>query len=277
MPAIHLPRLQQQVEALSEHYADADKFSRQLRDLFTYYGDRTRRPSQQAKKSTRLPTENIPSPVLRQIVTQLTPYAENAPHAILNLCRGLWQHPVLEYRLLAALLLGKIAISHAEETLNLVQVWSLENKEEQILKKLSSNSLTTIRLQQPDLLHTHIQEWLSPNEDEFKPSEVNSLQKLGLSALIPFVENPAYENLPRIYKLLTPLLRESPRLLRPYLLDVLIPLAERAPQEVAYILRSELESEPTTQLKWLGRRTLPVLPEENQTRLRPLVARKRGE
>ena len=43
MPAIHLPRLQQQVETLSEHYADADKFSRQLRDLFTYYGDKTRR------------------------------------------------------------------------------------------------------------------------------------------------------------------------------------------------------------------------------------------
>ncbi len=277
MPAIHLPRLQQQVEALSEHYADAEKFSRQLRDLFTYYGDKTRRPSQQAQKAPRLPVENVPAPVLRQVVTQLTPYAENTPHAILNLCRGLWQHPILEYRLLAAMLLGKAAISHAQETLDLVQSWSLENKEEQILQTIASSSLSTIRQQDAGLLLSRIQGWLAPDKEPFRSAEITNLQKLGMCALLPFVEDPGFENLPRIYALITPLLRQSPRVLRPYLLDLLLPLAGRAPQEVAFLLRTELEAEPTELLKWLGRRTLPALPEENQARLRPLVSRRQEE
>ncbi|MBN2551072.1 MAG: DNA alkylation repair protein [Anaerolineales bacterium] len=277
MPAIHLPRLQQQVEALSEHYADPEKFSRQLRDLFTFYGDKTRRPSEQARKAPRLPIENVPAPVLRQVVTQLTPYAEKTPHAILNLCRGLWQHPILEYRLLAAMLLGKAAISHAEETLDLVQNWALENKEEQILQTIAGSSLSTIRQQDANQLLSRVQNWLSPDEKDFRSAEITSLQKLGLSALLPFVEDFGFANLPRIYALITPLLRQSPRLLRPYLLDLLIPLARRSPQEVAYLLRTELEAEPSEQLKWLGRRTLPALPEENQARLRPLVSRTREE
>ena len=60
MPAIHLPRLQQQVEGLIEHYADAEKFSRQLRDLFNYYGDKTRRPSQKGKKAFGLFPQSQP-------------------------------------------------------------------------------------------------------------------------------------------------------------------------------------------------------------------------
>ncbi|MFN2145351.1 MAG: DNA alkylation repair protein [Anaerolineales bacterium] len=277
MPAIHLPRLQQQVEALSEHYADAEKFSRQLRDLFTYYGDKTRRPSQQAPKAPRLPVENVPAPVLRQVVTQLTPYAENTPHAILNLCRGIWQHPILEYRLLAAMLLGKTAISHAGETLDLVQKWGLENKEEQILQTMATSSLSTIRQQDPNLLLARIQDWLAPDEKDYRSTEITNLQKLGLCALLPVVEDPGFENLPRIYALITPLLRQSPRVLRPYLLDLLLPLASRAPKEVAFLLRAELESNPTELLKWLGRRALPTLPEENQARLRLLVSRTKEE
>ena len=240
-------------------------------------GIRPAAASEQTKKAVRLPAENVPAPVLRQIVTQLTPYAENTPHAILNLCRGLWHTPILEYRLLAAMLLGKAAVSHAQETMDLVQIWSLENKEEQILKAISSSSLGNIRQQEPGQLFDRIQTWLAPDKDEFRSAEISNLQKLGLTALLPFCQDPAFENLPRIYTLITPLLRQSARVLRPYLLDLLIPLAERAPQEVGYLLRTELESDPSDQLKWLGRRTLPALPEENQARLRPLVSRKREE
>lgn len=277
MPAIHLPRLQKQVEDLAKYYADADKFSRQLEILFDYYGDKTRRPSQKIIKTSQLPSENIPSPVFRQIIQQLTPYAENTPHAILNLCRGLWRHFSLDYRFLAAQLLGKIAISHATETLELVEIWSRENKERQLLQTLSTSSLSVIRDQKPDLLLAWIGAWLAPDEATTDQTEVSNLQKLGLNALIPFVENPALENLPRIYTLITPLVRNAPRTLRPYLVDLLIPLAARSPQEVAFVFRSQLETEPTPDLKWLGRRVLPHLPEENQTRLRPLVTRQREE
>jgi len=279
MPAIHLPRLQQQVEGLIEHYADPEKFSRQLRDLFNYYGDKTRRPSLKSKKVIGLPSENVPAPVLRQVVMQLTPYAENTPHAILNLSRSLWNHFVMEYRQLAALLIGKIPISHQEDTFKLVQEWNLQNQEELLLSVLSANSLATIRQEAPETLLTRIETWLAPAPDDesLNKSQIIALQRLGLNALLPFIQDPGFENLPRIYTLIDPLLRESAKALRPDLLDVLLSLASRSPQEVAYMLRALLEEDPSVQITWLARRTLDALPPENQARLKPLVTPRREE
>lgn len=277
MPAIHLPRLQQQVEGLIEHYADAEKFSRQLRDLFNYYGDKTRRPSQKGKKAFGLPSENVPAPVLRQVVMQLTPYAENTPHAILNLSRSLWKHPILEYRQLAAMLIGKIPVSNIEETLNLIQKWILETPEEDLLSVLAANSLASIRQEAAEVLLERIEKWLAPEKEDLTKSQILAMQKLGLHALLPFIQDPEFENLPRIYALVKPLLRDSAKALRPYLLDLLLPLAGRSPQEVAYILRSMLEEDPNPHLSWLARRTMEALPPENRERLRPLVSPRREE
>jgi hypothetical protein len=273
MPAIHLPRLKEQVEGLVEHYADPEKFARQLQDLYTYYGDKTRRPSQKAKKTVGLPSENIPGPVLKQIVAQMAPYAETAPHAILNLSRSLWQHHVLEYRLLAALLIGKIPVSHAEETLKLVQNWSAGNQEEQLLAALSTSGLSTLQQKDPDLLLERIEYWLAPEDEDLKKSEITSLQKLAVSVLVTFARDTSYENLPRLYALLKPRLKDAPKVLRPFLLEALLPLAARSPQEVAYILRSLLEDSPNQHLKWLVRRTIDTLPPENQERIKPLLTR----
>ncbi len=277
MPAIHLPRLQQQVEGLIEHYADAEKFSRQLRDLFNYYGDKTRRPSEKNKKTFGLPSENVPAPVLRQIVMQLTPYAENTPHAILNLSRGLWQHPILEYRQLAAMLIGKIPGNQTEETFILVQSWIMESLEEELLSVLAVNSLASVRQEAPEVLLERIEKWLTPEDEELTKSQILALQKLGLHALLPFIQDLEFENLPRIYGLIKPLMRDSGKVLRPYLLDLLLPLAGRSPQEVTYILRSMLEEDPNAQIGWLARRTLDALPSENQAHLRPLVSPRREE
>ena len=89
MTAIDPPQLRKQVDNLVQHYADPEKFLRDLRDLFNYYGDRTKRVSQHSAKTTALPASYVPQPVLRQIVVGLLPYAENVPHAILVLARSL--------------------------------------------------------------------------------------------------------------------------------------------------------------------------------------------
>ena len=277
MPAIHLQRLKQQVEGLVEHYADPEKFARHLQDLFTYYGDKTRRPSQKSKKAIGLPSENVPAPVLKQIVLQLTPYAETAPHAVLNLSRSLWQHQILDFRQLAAMLIGKVPASYAEETFKRIESWSLGNREEQLLATLSTSSLNTIYQEEPDLLLEQVELWLEPADEDLKKSEVTSLQKIGINALAIFARDASYENLPQLYGLLKPRLKDAPKVLRPYLLDVLLPLAARSPQEVAYILRSLLGEDPNPHLKWLARRTIDTLSPENQERLKPLLTRQQED
>ena len=122
MPAIHPPRLRQQVEELVVQYADAERFSRLLKDLFTYYGEQTKRSDQQAKQAISLPGANVPLPVLREVANQMAPYAENAPHAVLNLCQTLWQQPLMDSRQLAAMLIGKLPVSQLDQSLELTGI-----------------------------------------------------------------------------------------------------------------------------------------------------------
>lgn len=277
MPAIHPPRLRQQVEELVVLYADAERFSRLLKDLFTYYGEQTIRASAQTKQTISLPSGNVPLPVLREVVNQMAPYAENAPHAVLNLSRSLWQQPLMESRQLAAMLVGKLPASQIEQTLQTVEDWAKDNHEDRLLESLAGKSLRIIEQEVPEALLERIQAWLAPDDDSLSDSQRRNLLKLGLSALVPIASDRNFENLPRIYTLLAPHISGAPKSLRPYLLDVLLPLARRSPQEVAFILRSELTENHNPQAVWLARRTMDALPEENRERLRGLVGQRKRE
>lgn len=278
MPAIHLPRLRQQVAELVEYYSEPERFLRELGDLFEFYGDHTRRPSKETQKPTTIPELNVPPPVLRQVILELIPYAENAPHAVLVLASTLWQQRALEYRLLATQLLGKLPLSYAVDTYTLVHAWMLENHEEVLLESLSTHSLETIQQEDPAGLLEKIETWISdeqPEEEDQDPpekkltaNEKRSQVKLGLLALRPFVRDQSFQNLPRIYTMIKPMMRQSPRVMRPYLVDLLRPLARRSPQEIAYILRTELDGEDSANVAWLARRLLPEFPPEHQERLR---------
>ena len=282
MPAIHPPRLRQQVSELIQNYADPEKFLRKLRDLFTFYGDQTKRVSPRSMKTTGLPSAHVPKPVLRQVVLQLTPYAENVPHAVLVLSRSLWDQPQLEHRELATLLLGKLPLNYSNEVLSLIPKWCRQNHEETILVSLATNSLEKIQKEDPDLMLSHIEAWLYPEPDSSEeelpssqkptPAAELNLHKLAITALIPMAKSPSFVNLPKVYNLLKPMLSEAPSTMRPYLLDLLRPLARRSPQEVAYILRTELTVSPSSKhLIWLARRTMDMLPAEHQGNLRSLI------
>jgi len=281
MPAIHLPRLRQQVGELVQNYANPEKFLRVLQDLFAFYGDHTKRVRQRTMKTTGLPAENVPPPVLRQIVLQLVPYADNAPHAVLVLSRSLWSFAHLEHRLLATMLLGKLPLNYSKDVLLLVPQWCRQNHEEAILVSLATHSLEKIQKEDPDMLLGHIETWLYPQKDTPQDEAEQgkkidtlaqlNMQKLGLSAMLPMIGSQTFVNLPKVYSLLKPMLREATTVLRPYLVDVLRPLARRSPQEVAFILRTELSASSNKHLIWLARRVLDDLPPEHQTKLRALI------
>ncbi len=303
MPAIHIPRLQKQVDELVLHYAEPELFFRRLRDIFDYYGDHTHRPSELVKQKTGLPKANVPMPVLRHIIQGITPYAETAPHAVLVLARTLWDTPNLEYRQLAAQMLGKIPLSHMEQVHDLLTAWSKENFEEVLFDAFAEYSLANLLANDQPLLLTYLEGWLHPEreeapedgeetaeqeapeqEEEAKEApppltlrEIVNLNKLALKGLVQLVQSSHFENLPKIYTIITPAVQELPKVLRPYLLDVLTALVRRSPQEVTYLMVEQLTAESTPTNAWLARRTLPLLPDDMQPHLRPLVFPRKTE
>ena len=276
MTAIHLPRLRKQVNELAPYCSEPVVFLRKLKDLFDFYGDRTLRPRQAAAKPTAIPAANVPQPVLREVASALTPYAASTPHLILDLSRELWKYGWLEHRLLACQLLGKLPPSQAEDILEVVDDWCRDNHEDALLHAIAERSLTPLHRHEEDLLIEKAVEWIGVPEQKKSGQKMPtaaavSYQKLGLHTLIPLINDPGFENLPRIYTAIKPILQAPPNVLRPDLLDLIRRLAQRSPQETAFYLRNLYRESPSTSLAWLIRRSLTDFPVETQQGLKEML------
>lgn len=260
MPAIQLARLKIQTARLAEHFTDPPAFGRALHDLLDYYADRTHRAGQSSEPPPLLAAYHVPPPVLRQILKELTPRATANPEAALFLCDRLWSESELEFRLLAASLLGQIPPHPPRMILKRVESWAGPEIEERLLRALAASALARTRQELTDDFCHQLKEWLN--------SPHLFVQRLGLLSLLPLVNDSGFGNLPLLYRWLTPLTRAVPPPLRADLLEVLQALARRSPQETAFFFRQVLAMPENLDTAWLARQTLSVFPPELRVGLR---------
>ncbi|MEW5870289.1 MAG: DNA alkylation repair protein [Chloroflexota bacterium] len=265
MPAIQPVRLKQHAAQLAEKFADPAALVRGLHEMLEFYAERTRRPGQSGKPGPLAMAYKVHPPVLRQVYQELAPRASAAPEQALALCDVLWQQPYLEFRQLASLLLGVIPVEAPVEVTQRLQAWLVPSLEEHLVQALLSDALLSLRREQPQAIVQLAQDWLD------RASVFH--RHLGLAVLLPLINAPEFENLPVFFRLVHPLVRQSPSALRPDVLDVLEALARRSPKETAYFLRQTLSLPNCPDTPWFIRQLLPVFPEEVQKRLREDVRR----
>jgi len=259
MPAIHPARMKIQVAQLGEKIRQPEVFVRALHDLLDFYADRTYRPGQSGEPPPLLATYKTPPPVFRQIVRETAAHAAADPPAGLALVDALWAEPTIEFRLLAIALIGKIPPTPPEPVLARIQSWIASTPENHLLDAILKQSLVQIRRESPKIYYQMIDEWLKA--DELYPRQT------GLRAMVPLLADPKFENLPAVFRLLTPLIREPASALRLDLVAVLRTLVQHFPQEAGYILRQNLSDDhPDT--VWLARQVLKDFPDEIQASLR---------
>jgi len=260
MPAITLARLRQQAALVAGNFDDPAAFGRSLHHLLEFYADRTQRPGQAGKPPPLLDSYRVPPPVLRQILLELTPWAQEQPEDALELCDALWAVEYLEFRLLAASLLGIIPTETPYPILKRVEAWCSTEAEERLIRALLNEGLSRLRKEEPEQVINRVETWLEDQDVE--------KQKLGLRALVPVLNRREYEDLPLFFRLLGPLVRNIPDKLRHDLLDALNALARRSPKETAYFLRQMAEIPNSPDTAWLIRQCLPEFPPEIQPGLR---------
>ncbi len=124
MPAISPARLKHQAALLAEHFDDPPAFVRSLHHLLESYSNRVYRPGQAGELPPLLQTYRVQPPVLRQLLLAIAPLASKNPDAGLALCDALWEQPYLEFRLLAASLLGQLPCSPAEPVIARMKAWT---------------------------------------------------------------------------------------------------------------------------------------------------------
>jgi hypothetical protein len=261
MPAIQVARLKIQSAELATRFDNPAAFVRGLHELLDFYADRTRKPGQAGKPPPLIKPYNVPRPVLRQIKTDLSPYVAMDGESALALCDALWAEPYLEFRLLAADILGSVPADSPDEILERINLWAKPGIEDRLLNALVKEGLTEVSKRDPERYLSQLEEWLTAEED--------LPRRTGLKAISMMLADRDFENLPKIFRLLAPLVRKSPSQLRPDLLDVMYALAKRSPNEAAFFLRQNLsvmvDDDGTA---WLIRNSARYFPEEVRVSLK---------
>jgi hypothetical protein len=227
-------------------------FMQELIDLFEFYGDRSRRPRQAGAPPPLIKVYKVPDPVLRRIFLEMAPLVEAEPEKAFALVEMLWEEPVFELRLMAGQLLGRIPSSEHERLIDVLENWVEDNEEEDLLENMATQSLARLRAENPEAFTSQIEKWLG--------SKAIKQQKLGLRALMAQLIATEFENLPVVYRLLVMHIPNAPKGLRPYLLDLIKPLARRSPLETVYFLRQCLANSDNPIIPWLIRRSMEFFP-----------------
>ncbi|GAB4396157.1 MAG: hypothetical protein OHK0052_17050 [Anaerolineales bacterium] len=260
MPAVQLIKLQQQTAELAGFVENPVIFVAKLRDLLEFYADRTQRPGQSGEPLTLLPTYHVPSPVLRQTLHACAAALEENPQSALALCDALWSEQTYETCLLALNLLGRIPATPPEPLLARARVWGESHPELPLLDLLLSAGLATVRAQNPQAVLDLAEGWLESSDWR--------TQQMGLRTVYALLDDARFQNLPRLFRLLAPLVASVPGELRPDLLLALRALILRSPAETAYFLRQALQQAQTPQTLTLVRKLLLHFAPAEQTLLR---------
>jgi hypothetical protein len=259
MPAIQPARLRQQAALMVEHFDQPAAFVRSLHHLLEYYADRAHRPGQAGKPPALLAAYNVAPPVIRQVLLELTNRASEPP-AVLALCDALWDQPYIEFRQIAAGLLGRLDPPPVEGVLQRIQSWLQPNLELRQVDLVMEQGLVGLRQAAPERVLDLAVSWLR----EDSPAS----QRLAFRLLLVWSKEPQVNNLPAFYRLIQPYCRIVSASLRPDLVELLEALARRSPHETAFFLIQNLQAADNPDTSWLSRQILKELPEDARQSLR---------
>ena len=260
MPAIQPARLKQQTARLCSFHDQPEIFVRELHRLLRQYSELTQRAGQAGVPPSLMDSYHVPSPVLRQIMIDLKPLVGQAPEASLALSEALWKEPYYEFRLLAANLLGQIPVSPSTTIMGTIRNWLSEELDNRLIQAVIQHGMARLRRDSPQSLLDLAQDWLA--EDQIYP------KRCCLITLQSLLTEKSFENIPFIFRIITPLLRAVPSDLKADLVILLHALALESPQETAFILRKNLETSDHPDTPWLIRQVIADLPPTYQENLR---------
>ncbi len=269
MPAVSLPRLKDQIAQIAVVFHQPALFHKRINALFDQYSDRAYRPGQAVHPRPLIRTYHLPPLVLHTLEQDLGRLSQFEPEAGLAAAEELWRDEYLEARLLAAAILGQVSATPPEPVLERLLAWADPDTDAQILQELMLRAGARLRKEQPDRWLVLVEHWLESRSAE--------IQAVGLKSLLPLVQDRAFENLPRIFRLLDPLVQAAPGALLPDLQRNLEVLARRSPAETAYFLRQMMSLSQSPGLVRLVRRVMPAFPEEQQASLRRSLLTRPGE
>jgi len=263
MPAIQLSQLTNQIEVLLHLWEQPDLLLARLVDMLEYYADHLYQSAEQTRTTPTLLVYRIPPIVLRHMERAFSHAATDQPQTALAISDILWQHGYAETLDLAAAILGGLPKPYHPQVIQRLSTWVKLDLPAGLLTDLIELATRQVRL------HS-LADWLA-NLNEWLQAEQPATQQFALLALQPLIQDPKFENLPFIYRVMTPFIQNPPAGFVPELVDLIASLAQRSPAETTYFIRQLVTPSTSTETLRLLRRALPGLPEKARISLSPLL------
>jgi hypothetical protein len=260
MTAVNPTRLRFQMQGLMSFFDSPVEFHQKLVGLFSLYANYALRFGQNALTRPLIPIYNLPHPVLRQLKLDLTPHIQADPQAALEIADHLWGDDYYEIKHTAIWIMGTIPINDPEPILDRVLQWLTPGLDQVVKRDLLSIGTRSLQDHFPESWEALILSLLSKNEPE--------MVALGIQALAEGSKSPNFKNLPAIFRLASPFIRDPHIVYARDLEDLIEVLAQLSPQETGYFLKQILSVSVSRETSRLIKNCLSTFPEEIQRDLR---------
>lgn len=260
MTAVNPTRLRFQILGLMASFDAPIEFHQKLRGLFSLYANYALRFGENVPTRPLISMYHLPHPVMRQLTLDLKQRVAENPQAALALADELWGDEYYEVRHTAIRIIGALPLDDPQPVLGRVQGWLTPDLDQALRLDLFTIGTRSLQEAFPEAWEGLIHSFLTQTE----PKQIS----LGIQALSEGAKSPNFKNLPTLFRLAGPFIRDPHSAYTRDLEDLIEALAALSPKETAYFLKQILSVSTSPETSRLVKNCLSVFPEEVQADLK---------
>lgn len=253
MTAVDLKKLNIKIADLKENFNSPILFVRKLYSILDFYSNHTHIKNQYNPMAPNIKVFRTSPQVLKVIENELSYLIHISSEHSIKLAEQLWSETYYELKKLAIFIFGQLPLEFTDELIVKYIDW-FDNHENLIfIDDIANTGLKSIRKANPNLLIKRTEKWLD--------SDNIRLKLLGFHILKYLIKEEEFKNIPAIFNLLNPYLRQADESLRIPILEITSLLAHRSPAEMAFELQNNYKIYHQEFTAWLIRRSNMEFPE----------------
>lgn len=260
MPAIHLDRLEQQLNQVFNPQSPGEIFKVNFMSLLEVHANLAYQQGKDIQRKSLIPKLQLPPILIHRIQLRLVSLAKSNPDLALNYADQLWSIGFYETKLFSSLILGNLPDTQTRQVTQKLLSFGLNSNEFEIHQLLFLNGSKNIRQNNQENWLEILNSWININQ----PSQII----IAIAALRALIQDPTFFNLPRIFKIISPLFTNENRRVIAALQLLVNDLIEKNPTETAYFLSSTLLSSTPRITGQIIRKSLKLFPVKEQKILR---------
>ncbi len=260
MPAIHIERLVQQIHAIFEPGSPGPIFRENFKSLLDVHANLAYRAGANIQRKSLVPKLHLAPIVMQHLQLQFASLAQTKPELALEYADQLWLEDSYEAKYFSAVILGALPMDFNTHSIERFVKWGSKTSDKEIHQVLFKYGTQNIIQTSINLWLETIQNWVDSSSPPQAITAIYALQTL--------VKDPSFLNLPKVFKIITPLFAMDHRKVTPPLTVLVDDLASTDPIETSHYLTNLLLSSPYSSPKQIVRKCLKTFPLDEQKLLR---------